>query len=111
MWGWRGLDRVAAERGWLEAETGPPSFCWVHLYEPHFPYEPPEPFAARFRDDPYLGEVATADDALRPLLAPLLDAGSKGRTLVVLTADHGSSRGEHGEMSHCSFSHEATIRV
>jgi len=107
----RGADTVAAAKAWLEAEPAAPSFCWVHLYEPHFPYEPPEPFAARFRDDPYLGEVAAADDALRPLLAPLLDSGRNGRTLVVLTADHGESRGEHGEMTHGIFAYEATLRV
>ena len=107
----RGVETVAAAKAWLEAQTGAPTFCWVHLYEPHFPYEPPEAFAARFRDDLYLGEVAAADDALRPLLAPLLDSGRKGRTLVVLTADHGESRGEHGEMTHGIFAYEATLRV
>jgi arylsulfatase A-like enzyme/Tfp pilus assembly protein PilF len=107
----RGVDTVAAAKAWLESQTGAPTFCWVHLYEPHFPYEPPEGFAARFRDDPYLGEVAAADDALRPLLAPLLDSGRKGRTLVVLTADHGESRGEHGETTHGIFAYEATLRV
>ncbi len=107
----RGVETVAAARAWLESQTGAPTLCWVHLYEPHFPYEPPEAFAARFRDDPYLGEVAAADDALRPLLAPLLDSGRKGRTLVVLTADHGESRGEHGEMTHGIFAYEATLRV
>ncbi len=107
----KGVDTVAAAKAWLESQAGAPTLCWVHLYEPHFPYEPPEPFASRFRDDPYLGEVATADEALRPLLAPLLDAGRNGRTLVVFTADHGESRGEHGEMTHGIFAYEATLRV
>lgn len=107
----RGADTVAAARRWLEAQGGARTFCFVHLYEPHFPYEPPEPFASRFKGDPYHGEVATADAALEPLLRPILEAGAAGRTLVVLTADHGESLGEHGELTHGIFAYEATLRV
>jgi choline-sulfatase len=107
----RGKDTVAAAARWLLANAGSPTFCWVHIYEPHFPYEPEEPFAALFPEDPYLGEVAAADDALRPLLDPLLRAGKTGQTLVLLTADHGESRGEHGETTHGIFAYEATLHV
>jgi choline-sulfatase len=106
-----GTATVAAARQWLEAQGPGPFFCWVHVYEPHFPYEPPEPFASAFPDAPYDGEVAAADGALAPLLAPILEAGSKGRTLVVLTADHGESLGDHGEKTHGLFAYEATLRV
>src|SRR5262245_23940985 len=106
-----GTETVALARRWLEAGGTEPSFCWVHLYEPHAPYEPPEPFTTRFRDDPYAGEVAAADAALAPLLEPILSAGARGRTLVVLTADHGESRGEHGEATHGIFAYEAALRV
>jgi arylsulfatase A-like enzyme/Tfp pilus assembly protein PilF len=104
-------ETVALARRWLDAAGRTPSFCWVHVYEPHAPYEPPEPFASRFRDDPYAGEVAAADAALAPLLEPILSAGTRGATLVVLTADHGESRGEHGEATHGIFAYEATLRV
>jgi tetratricopeptide (TPR) repeat protein len=107
----RGADTVTLARRWLEAERGRPFFCWVHLYEPHYPYEPPEPYASRFRADPYHGEVAAADAALGPLLEPILAAGKAGRTLVVLTADHGESLGEHGEATHGILAYEATLRV
>ena len=107
----RGADTVALARRWLEAVPGQPFFCWVHLYEPHYPYDPPEPFASRFRGDPYHGEVAAADAALGPLLEAILAAGKAGRTLVVLTADHGESLGEHGEATHGIFAYEATLRV
>ena len=107
----RGPDTVALARRWLEAQAGRPSLCWVHLFEPHYPYDPPEPFASRFRRDPYHGEVAAADAALAPLLEPILAAGKDGRTLVVLTADHGESLGEHGEATHGIFAYEATLRV
>ncbi len=106
-----GPETVALARRWLDAQGDRPSFCWVHVFEPHFPYEPPEPFASRFRGRPYHGEVAAADAALAPLLEPVLAAGDKGRTLVVLTADHGESLGEHGEATHGIFAYEATLRV
>ena len=107
----RGAYTVAAALRWLAAERGARTFSFVHLYEPHFPYEPPPPFDERFRSDPYHGEVAAADAALEPLLRPILEKGAAARTLVVLTSDHGESLGEHGEMTHGVFAYEATLRV
>ena len=105
----RGAETVALARRWIDG--GAPYFCWVHIYEPHFPYEPPEPFASRFQSDLYLGEVAAADAALAPLVEPLIGEGRNGQTLVVLTADHGESLGQHGEATHGIFAYEATLRV
>jgi arylsulfatase A-like enzyme/Flp pilus assembly protein TadD len=107
----RGTETVALARRWLETQADRPLFCWVHIYEPHSPYKPEDPFASRFRDDPYQGEVAAADAALGPLLEPLLAKADRGRTLVVLTADHGEALGEHGEATHGIFAYEATLRV
>jgi arylsulfatase A-like enzyme/Tfp pilus assembly protein PilF len=107
----KGTKTVAAARGWLDGVRGQRSLAFVHLYEPHFPYAPPEPFASRFRSDPYHGEVAAADAALGPLLEPILAEGAAARTLVVLTADHGESLGEHGEDTHGVFAYEATLHV
>jgi arylsulfatase A-like enzyme/Flp pilus assembly protein TadD len=107
----RAQETVDLARRWLDEEMGRPSFCWVHVFEPHYPYEPPPPVAARFPDQPYLGEVATTDAALRPLLEPLVEAGREGRTLVVLTSDHGEALGEHGERTHGLFAYEATLRI
>jgi arylsulfatase A-like enzyme/Tfp pilus assembly protein PilF len=101
---------VALARKWIESATGP-WFAWVHLYEPHAPYAPPEPIAGRFRDRPYEGEVAAVDAALQPLVEPLVEDGENGDTLVVLTSDHGESLGEHGEATHGIFAYEATLRV
>lgn len=106
-----GPETVAAARRWLDAQGREKTFAWIHVYEPHAPYAPPEPFAARFADDPYAGEVAAADAALGPVLEPLLAAGRDGRTLVVVTADHGEARGEHGESTHGIFAYEGTLRV
>ena len=105
-----GAMTAAAARAWLAAGDGRPSFAWVHLYDPHAPYRPPEPHASRFAGDPYLGDVAAADAALEGLLAPLLADGGRP-TLVVLTADHGESLGEHGEKTHGVFAYESTLRV
>jgi Flp pilus assembly protein TadD len=77
-----------------------PFFCWIHIFEPHDPYAP------RYEDD-----VAAADAALAPILAPILEEGRNGDTLVVLTSDHGESLGEHGEATHGIFGYDATLRV
>jgi len=107
----RGTETVARARAWLAAGQGQPTLCWVHIYEPHFPYAPPAPFSARFRDVPYDGDVAAADAALGPLLEPILSRGRDGDTLVLFTSDHGESLGEHGESTHGIFAYEATLRV
>lgn len=114
-----GTATVAAAVAWIsqsnsQSASGNPQspwFAWVHLYEPHFPYAPPEPFATRYRDNPYLGEVAAADAALAPLLTPIVELGATGRTLVVVTGDHGESLGDHGELTHGLFAYDATLRV
>jgi tetratricopeptide (TPR) repeat protein len=105
-----GARTVEAARKWRAAQTRP-TLTWIHLYEPHFPYVPPEPFASRYAPSPYHGEVAYTDSLLGPVLAPLLQAGKEGRTLVVLTGDHGEGLGEHGEKTHGIFAYDTTLRV
>jgi len=113
----RGADTVAAAVRWIESGSAAgtagdrPWFAWVHVYEPHFPYAPPEPYASRYADRPYFGEVAAADAALAPLLQRALDTASPRPTLVVLTGDHGEALGEHGERTHGLFAYEATLHV
>jgi arylsulfatase A-like enzyme/Flp pilus assembly protein TadD len=107
-----GSETVAAAKQWLREQEGEaPWFCWVHVYEPHFPYAPPEPYASRFPQSPYAGEVAATDAILAPLLEPVLDTGGAARTLVIVTSDHGESLGEHGEATHGVFAYESTLRV
>ena len=84
-------------------------FSWVHLFDPHSPYAPPEPHLARHAASPYHGEVAWTDQALSPLLEML--EGLSRPTLVIVTADHGESLGEHGELTHGMFAYEPTLRV
>jgi arylsulfatase A-like enzyme/Flp pilus assembly protein TadD len=84
-------------------------FTWVHVFDPHSPYKPPAELAAMYAGQPYYGEVAFVDRALGPLFDRL--ATLSRPTLVVITADHGESLGEHGEMTHGMFAYEATLRV
>jgi Flp pilus assembly protein TadD len=84
-------------------------FGWVHVFDPHAPYSPPDDWKSRYPSDAYAAEVAWTDAALGPLFQAL---GAQPRpTLVVVTADHGESLGEHGEMTHGVFAYESTLRV
>jgi arylsulfatase A-like enzyme/Tfp pilus assembly protein PilF len=99
---------AAATRWWKEKE-GHKRFLWIHLYDPHAPYLPPEPFLSEYRYNEYLGEIAYVDDALSKAIGPILAANPDA--LVVLTSDHGESLGEHGEKTHGLFAYEATLKV
>src|SRR5262245_36003325 len=94
-----------------ESRVPNPWLLWVHLYDPHDPYEPPEPYRSRYAAEPYAGEIAYADAALGAFLDRLRSSGALDRTLVVITADHGESLGEHGERTHGLFAYNATLRV
>ena len=101
---------------WIQADqpsavSHQPFFAWVHLYDPHEPYSPPEPYRSRYASDPYGGEIAYTDAALGSFLDRLRDSGRLASTLVVVAADHGESLGEHGERTHGLFAYDATLRV
>jgi arylsulfatase A-like enzyme/Flp pilus assembly protein TadD len=96
---------------WLEGVKQRRFFAWVHLYDPHTPYDPPEPFASRYSSQPYLGEIAYTDQVVGRLLSWLKQKGLYERTLVVLTADHGESLGDHGESTHAYFVYDSTTHV
>jgi arylsulfatase A-like enzyme len=102
----RRADRVVdAALAWLVGAKGP-AFLWVHLYDPHAPYDPPDGFRG---DDPYRGEVAFADAMLGRLLRAW-DA-RPGPSVVAVTSDHGEAFGGHGEESHGLFVYDTTLRV
>jgi len=98
---------------WIErvAKAGRPFFAWVHFYDPHSPYTPPPPYNTRYAKVPYDGEVAYTDEILGRLLERLDKLGVAGRTLVVLTSDHGEALGEHKEEEHGFFIYDVTLRV
>jgi arylsulfatase A-like enzyme/Flp pilus assembly protein TadD len=103
-------DVLAAARAWLSGRTRK-WFCWIHLWDPHAPYRPPEPYATRFKDDPYSGEAAYVDASLGSFFSFLKSTGRWAGTVLVLTADHGESLGEHGEVTHSFFAYNSTIHV
>jgi arylsulfatase A-like enzyme/Tfp pilus assembly protein PilF len=105
-------DRTTAEAvAWLRQPGSDRRFAWVHLYDPHDPYEPPEPYASRYADRPYDGEVAWSDELVGRIDAALGDAGLRDDTLLVVTSDHGEGLDEHGEAVHGFFVYETTLRV
>lgn len=106
----RGDQVVAPALAWWRSQAGRPRFLWLHLYDPHASYDPPEPFRSRFAARPYLGEVAATDSFLAPLLEPVLE-GQETPALVVVTGDHGEALGDHGELTHGLFAYESTLRV
>jgi arylsulfatase A-like enzyme/tetratricopeptide (TPR) repeat protein len=107
----RGDRVVASAVEWIQGVAGRRFFAWVHLFDPHAPYAAPEPFASRHADAPYLGEVEYTDALVGRLLDALQAQALLERTLVVVTADHGESLGEHGEAGHGFFIYDATTRV
>ena len=106
-----GSEVIAGAIDWWHRHRDERRFLWVHLYEPHAPYEPPEPFAGSFVGAPYLGEVAASDAYVGRLLAAVAPVGARSNALVVVTSDHGEALGDHGEDTHGLFAYEATLAV
>src|SRR5947209_6656316 len=96
---------------WLGKNSRKKFFLWMHLYDPHFPYRPPEPYAHEYATHPYDGEIAFADEQVGRLLQFLKDQGLYQNTIIVLSGDHGESLGEHGERTHGFFIYNATMHV
>jgi arylsulfatase A-like enzyme/Tfp pilus assembly protein PilF len=86
-------------------------FGWVHLYDPHTPYEPPEPYKSKYAGRPYVGEIAFTDSQVGRLVAFLQARGLLERTVIVIVGDHGESLDDHGEASHGFFIYESVVRV
>jgi choline-sulfatase len=108
----RARETALAAKAWLEGRARRrPFFAWVHLFDAHNPYEPSPEHLARAGGNAYRGEVAALDDAVGVLLDALAAHGLDSETLIVLTADHGESLGEHGELLHGALCYEATVRV
>jgi tetratricopeptide (TPR) repeat protein len=107
----RGGETVDLATRWLEANAAEPFLLFVHLYDPHEVYEPPEPFATRFVDNLYLGEVAYTDAQIGRLLATLSRLEVEENTAVIVVGDHGELLGEHGEFTHTYYVYENAVRV
>jgi len=87
-----------------------PFFVWIHLYDPHIPYDPPPRFRAMLHD-PYDGEIAYADESLGKFFTYLKQQTLYDNTLIVAASDHGESFGEHGEYTHGYYIYDTTLLV
>lgn len=106
-------ERAAAETtdralAYLQKPAPQPLFLWVHYYDPHYPYTPPEPFRSRYAKKPYLGEVAAMDEQLGRLVAAFQ---KRGAAAIVIVGDHGEGLGEHGEAQHGNLLYQSTMHV
>jgi arylsulfatase A-like enzyme/Tfp pilus assembly protein PilF len=107
----RGGEVVERALAWLSKHQLGPFFLWVHLFDPHEPYDPPEPYKTRYAKAPYDGEIAYADSVLGKFFRQLKASGLYDGTVIALTADHGESLGAHGENEHGIFLYDETIHV
>jgi arylsulfatase A-like enzyme/Flp pilus assembly protein TadD len=101
---------VEAALGWIEKQDTK-WFAWVHIWDPHAPYTPPEPFQTQFKDDLYSGEVAYVDSELGKMFDCLTENHLMENTSIILTGDHGESLEEHGELTHGYFAYNSTLWV
>jgi choline-sulfatase len=106
-----GNDVADQALGWLDRIGSKRFFGWVHFYDAHSPYDPPEPFNSRYAGHPYIGEIAFVDSQVGRLLSYLDAHHLADRTIVIVMGDHGESLGEHGEATHGFFVYQATMRV
>lgn len=108
----RGNVTLEAAKKWLTTiPEDKPVFMWLHLYDPHAPYDPPGNFRARFPHDPYAGEIAFTDALVADLINTLDQSGRLDNTVFTVLADHGEALGEHGEDTHGFLLHQPTIHV
>lgn len=96
---------------WLDTIGSSRFLLWAHLYDPHRPYEPPEPFKSTYGHDPYMGEIAFVDSQIARLTEALEQRKLLDRVVLVIVGDHGEALGDHGERDHGIFVYEEVLRV
>src|SRR4029077_9602743 len=107
----RGGEVVAHAVAWLDQHPQGPFFMWLHLYDAHDPYDPPEPYKSKYAAAPYDGEIAYVDSAVGTFLSDLRTRGLYRGALIAVMADHGEALGDHGEDAHGFFLYDETIHV
>ena len=107
----RAEDVINSAKKWLQNPQSKPWFVWIHLFDPHQPYQPPDPYKQIYQTNPYYGEIAYVDHCLGKFMDFLKTAGKLNNTLIVLTSDHGEALGEHGEVNHSTFIYDTTLKV
>ena len=106
-----GARAVSSLLDWIDTQRGRRFFAFLHIYEPHAPYDPPSPFRERFATRPYDGEVAYADALVGRFLDGLRERGLLDAAAVAFVSDHGEALGDHGEREHGFFLYRETVRV
>jgi arylsulfatase A-like enzyme/Tfp pilus assembly protein PilF len=96
---------------WIDQHQAAPFFAWVHLYDAHAPYTPPEPFRSRYPNEPYQGEISFADSQVGRLVQHLRELNLLDRTVIAVIGDHGESLNDHGEEGHGFFVYESVVHV
>jgi arylsulfatase A-like enzyme/Flp pilus assembly protein TadD len=107
----RGMDVVQRAEVWLNMHPTGPRFVWIHLYDPHDPYEPPLPYSRVYKNRLYDGEIAYADSALTHLVSHLKEHRWYDNSVIISVGDHGEGLGEHHEQTHGIFLYDSTIHV
>ncbi len=107
----RGGEVVAHALAWLKQHPKGPFFMWMHLYDAHDPYDPPEPYKSKYAAAPYNGEIAYVDAMVGKFLRQLRTRGLYDGAVIAVMADHGEALGEHGEDTHGIFLYDETIHV
>jgi choline-sulfatase len=107
----RGMDVAQRAEQWFSGQRAGPYFVWVHLYDPHDPYEPPAPYAEEYKGRLYDGEIAYADSALGHFIDFLKQKNLYDNSMVVVVGDHGEGLGEHKEDTHGIFLYDSTTHV
>ena len=102
---------AALAEKWIDERADKPFFLFFHIYEPHVPYDPPEPFRSRYAASPYDGEIATADAIVGSLLDHLKQRGIYDRAIILFVSDHGEGLGDHGEQQHSILVYRELIHV
>ncbi len=90
--------------------AGEPFFFFFHIYEPHAPHDPPEPFASRYESG-YDGEVAAADAVIGVLLDELQELDIYDSSIIMLTSDHGEGLYDHGDYEHGLLLYRESLQV
>jgi choline-sulfatase len=107
----RGEEVIQHASAWLSAHPASPRFVWIHLYDPHDPYEPPPPFSEIYKERLYDGEIAYADSVLAGFVSFLKKHAWYDHSIIVVVGDHGEGLGEHREATHGIFLYDSTTHV
>ncbi len=107
----RGDDVIDQALLWIEDHKANPFFTWIHLYDPHTPYEPPSPYKEQYPNRPYVGEIAYTDSQLARLWQYLEEENLIENTILIFASDHGESLGAHNENAHGFFIYQESVHV